>query len=199
MSVEFDAYISTYDIAEGTCDLRTFALRCAKALGWPVDSDERHLTTAPRTLDAAWYEKEADAARSRLPALLAMSLADAEAECEQMYQKELADHRRHQAENMARRVPYERLLQQALAWQPPSGAEGRKVQDLMVSTLRKEIDHVWDCDEPQRKDASVWLAEAIADTRRAIVEFPKRAEQDRQRDRDRAARVAALHQSLSLT
>ncbi len=171
----------TADVASGeVADLRTFALRCARAFGATIMQRDNPTDELPKHREPHLdYHREAIAkAEATLTALSEMDEEAVRAAMDAERRTVEESNARYKAENEEKRSRYDAMLREVRAWEPPSG-EHDGLKGFMVEQLTSSID--FDCgdySQPVRElTPSAWkLAKrekAVKDVRYHTEEIEK--------------------------
>lgn len=188
----------TADVQSGAVtDLRTFALRCARAFGACILQRDDESNALPKHREeSSHYAKSLDEARERLALLEAMSLTEAQDAADRSYGLLYADYEKRKAENLIERNRYNAMLAEVVQWKPPT-SEHVGLKDFMVEQLRSSID--FDDHEPEAPahlSGPAWRAMEIGIVRGNVKYYEKSLREERERVRGANQWIDALYESL---
>jgi len=177
---------------------RAFMLRMARGMMPLVTLRDESLDAplpnafAPSTFNAG----QAEQARARLSALLAVTPEEAARRCAAEHAEAVEVWRTARTRNAALQDRYEAMLAQVEAWAAPTpNHEGLK--RYAAEQIRESIK--WDCgvwDEPVARDPSTWLAESIASARQDIERADTRQREEEERAAASTRWLSALRGAL---
>lgn len=176
-----------------------FAMTCARAFGALIDMREAAPDAPiPDEFPVDDYGMKAWIAdNNRLNELRAMTPDEAERQAGMAYNNALVRYRERQRERAATQARYEAMLDQALAWQPPT-PDHVEMKNFMVQQLQESIrfDCGYEIPMPTRQTGGEWLGEELAAAERSAERHAKQHEEAVERAEQRGAWVRALRESL---
>ena len=189
----------TADVQDGkVTDFRTFARRCARAMGALIGlRDEPMDAPIPGEFAPSSYNEQGLAkAKTRLAELDAMTPGEAVAACEQANKEATQQERESQERTAITRSRYEWMLEKARAWAPPTAShEGLKT--FMVEQLEESIK--FDCfelDPSEAQEPGEWYATQQKNVMRDIGRHAEGDAEEKQRTASRNRWLRALRESL---
>ena len=181
--------------------LAEYAIMCARAFGATITMrDEPMSTPIPDHFEPSTYhEEQRKQAEARLARLDRLSPIEAQTLCQAEYAASVRSWARRCDERALWRVRYQAMLDEALAWVPPT-REHDDFQRFMISQLEESID--WDCSSgygpfyPQQKRWPEWLEQEREKERKDIAYHTDQLMADITRAMKKTNWVQALRWSL---
>lgn len=190
----------TADLYEGKdVSLPQFVLTCARAFGATVTMRDEPLD-APIPDEFApsdYHERRRAEARAALAEAEAWTDEDAAREAGRDYAKALAAYRESERKRLALKQRYEAMLDQVLAWEPPTD-DHVNLKTFMVEQLQESIR--FDCTplpEPTREDPATYKARQVKRHTESIAYHAREHAAEIARAEGRTQWVSALRQSLA--
>lgn len=188
----------TADVQSGAVtDLRTFALRCARAFGACIlQRDDESDALPTHREESPHYAKSLAEARERLALLEGMTPTEAQDAADRSYGILYAEYEKRKAENLTERHRYNAMLAEVVQWKPPT-PEHVGLKDFMVEQLRSSID--FDDHEPEAPahlSGPTWRATEISKVRGNVAYYEKSWREERERVRGANQWIDALYESL---
>lgn len=177
-----------------------FAMECARAFGALITMrDDPRDATIPEKFEPSSQHREAlDKALAELLDLSNMTDDECRVAAEKEYLEALARYRDLVQSDVEKRAKYEAMLDQVLAWEPPT-ADHVELKAFMVqqieSSIRFDCDYQWP--KPQRKDLATWRADKRAQVERDVAYHEKEDAAEVERANSRTAWVQQLRDSLA--
>jgi hypothetical protein len=179
--------------------LNAFVWRCARGFGALIMMrDEPTDAPIPRKfVPSDWSEKRLTEAKQELRRFETMTPADATAEAEQTYRRELRSYEEDTARTAAQRARYEAMLKAVKAWRPPT-PEHEGLQSFMAEQLRESIR--FDCgherEPPVKLDGPAHLKRLLSKAQWDVEYHTKHHAEELARTDQRNAWVSALRESV---
>lgn len=191
----------TADVAVGkVSDLRTFALRCARAFGATVAQRDEPSDEPPKHREMpSFYAEMLARAEAEQARFTTMTLAEAESEMVAEREKAIAYRDEYLAGKAAQRARYESMLEEVKAWNPPT-AEHVHLKDFMEQQIRESID--FDCGGsyepavPAVRPATAWIADKRAKAAAEVARLIQSMAEEQERCDRANAWIDALYDSL---
>src|SRR6185437_10291153 len=192
----------TADVADGkVTDFRTFALRCARAMGATILQRDEPMDAPPRLAEPSdFYAKHERELLDKLCLLDAMTEADAQRQQneEAIARAKLRADSRHKRRQTRQR--YEEMIRDTEAWVPPT-ADHAGLKKFMLEQLRDSVK--LDCseyaeEEPAPESPAQWLARQRAQTAKDIGRAQSEYAAEVSRANGRNAWIQALYTSLEV-
>ncbi len=189
----------TADVGDGkVTELRTFALRCARAFGAAVTQRDDPMDEEPKHREeSTFHVKELAKADVELARLLEVDMAEAGREMVQEAHEIREREARWQGERREQRERYESMLEAVGTWLPPT-PDHDGLKEFMQQQLNESIKH--DCYTSElgelESDVHKWLlgkrikaVESLAYSHKSLLE-------EQERVRNANAWIDALYESL---
>ena len=191
----------TAGVQDGTItEFSDFAMQCARAFGAHIDMRDEPVDAKIRPAESdGYYEKRVAELESELESMASLPGTTWHARSEKAYNDAVAAWEETRARREAERERYERMLEKAHAYTPPTPAhEG--LAKFMVEQLEESIRH--DCGMeyypmPERKPADVFCKEELDRVGQGLARARQSLAQEADRVASRNAWVQALRDSLS--
>jgi hypothetical protein len=186
---------------------RDFALQCARASGALVlMRDDPADAVIPDEFKVSDYHTKAVAeAEARVAELTTMDDATKELRSRETYQAAMRSHAESLEESRATRRRYERMLDEAKRWKPPT-PDHVGLRDFMIQQLEESIR--FDCWEEGEKEyrkppkylaPGDWWAGQVADAERTLAYQKRSLTEETERQKTRTEWVRQLRVSLGVT
>lgn len=190
----------TSDIHDGKdVSFQDFALTCARAFGATIMQRDEPLGSKPRLREASAHHRDSlTKARARLAEVKAWSDDEAERQANAAHSEAISQWRKSTERTVGLRERYGSMLDQALAWTPPTD-EHRELKEFMVKQLRESLD--FDCHDrprPERKSGEEFRAEQEAAAQWSVDYHAKGVRDEAKRVRGANAWITALWESLGM-
>lgn len=187
----------TAPVQDGTItDLRTFILRCARAMGALIMMRDDPMDAPIRKEEVSDYHpKELAKARERLAELQDQGPASVVRLANAAYEREMQQwmEERERMRQAAQR--YGAMLAKVEAWQPPPSHEGLK--EFMVKQLRESMEFdILDLDPPKVQVPQDWWAEEVRRARKDIAYHEEQYQKEKERVAQRNQWVDTLLEAL---
>lgn len=194
----------TADIADGKAvTFEEFAWGCARAFGALITmrDDPRDAEIPGRFEPSSYHADEYEKALVKLAEVKAWSMEKARQEADATYHRAHTAWVESQERQKAMRARYEAILDQAMAWEPPS-PEHQGFKDFMVEQLTESMR--FDCpeegrswwSEPTPLGAADYRDEQIAKAQRDIEYHAEQHAAEVERTTERTLWVRALRRAL---
>lgn len=192
----------TADVQSGkVTDFSEFALDCARAFGACITMrDEPSGTPIPDafTANTSYHDNALSAAREAMSEALDLTDGQCEERAEAEHTNAVAAHHERMAEKEQQRIRYQKMLEPAEAWVPPT-EEHKKFKNFMVTQLRESID--FDCGKsyythPDKLTGHQWRKNQIDKANRDIEYHTEERQKEIERVSNRNEWLRALRQSL---
>ena len=178
-----------------------FVWQCARGMGALVMMrDEPTGAPIPERFEPSNYNaKRLQEATDELARLRSLTPEQMQAECEAKHAKSEAQKKKRLAENEAQLAAYRAMLDQVLAWVPPT-KDHENFKEFMADQLRKSLDfddsREYYQPEPM-PSVDEWAARQIAEAKREIAYHTKAHQGEVERTEARNGWLAALRNSLA--
>jgi len=181
-------------------DFRTFALRCARAMGACIMQRDDPFADPPKLTEVgSYYPERVAAAEARIAELSGIDLAEAARRCDAEFATQSEAWDKRNSDRAALRDRYAAMLTEARAWNPPT-PEHVGLKGFMIEQLTQSLD--FDCSvygtPPIRTDPATWLADAREAAQRDLDRATKHLAEEEERARGRNAWITALYDGLGL-
>lgn len=176
-----------------------FAWSCARAFGALIMlRDEPSDCPIPETFAPSDYHtKKLQESQGRLDWLNGLSESDLAKAAEDAHRAALTSHREYASQNAELRKKYEAMLENVLAWTPPT-EEHRGLKDFMTQQIRDSLK--FDCSyigpDPLRMPAHEWRKGEIEKALREVAYHTKEHGEEVSRTIQRNQWIASLRGSL---
>lgn len=180
-------------------DLRTFALRCAKAF-CPSLRDDALDAPMPSRLepDTSYYDEHMREAADREDDLAEMTNDAAAAAAEEAHAAAVAAWRARRERYSLERCRYEAMMDKVRAWQPPEACANLK--SFMLSQLESSIEFDFPSEDydppPVRMAPAEWLEQERTKARTALLHYSIERDEVIRRTADKNRWLDALRASL---
>lgn len=192
----------TAAVEDGTVtDFRTFALRCARAMGACVMQRDDPMDAPPKLrVESKYYAEAVERDEARVAELSAMTPAEADNAARAEYDRQLTRNAEYDIREAAIRGRYNAMLTAVMEWEPPTPEhEGLKdfMRQQLVESRKFDCGPPWP--EPVRQTGAAWLAEQKQKAHESLARSIKGLADERERVAGANAWIGALYDSLRET
>lgn len=197
MPTGYTAAVQSGDIT----DLRTFALRCARAFGACVTMrDAPHDTPVPSRFEprTQHYDDLIEECLGKMRQLQAMSADEIDVAAAAAYEDRLNKWTASRDKRAADRGRYEAMLSKVEAWHPPADVVPLKnfMREQLLQSLQFDCGD-WLSEPPQQQSGPRWLTACIVELERSIAVATMHRAEEIERVAERNLWLDALRCSLA--
>lgn len=192
----------THDVADGKItELKPFALRLARGMGYCIDQREEDMDSPPRKRTPAKHHEESLAeSRRQLVELDEMTAEQIKTRCEAEHARACKSYKEIRIEHAEKAKRYNSMLIKVENWEPPS-PEHAGLKKFMLEQLRDSLDHdtgskYFDKD-PEPQEPGEWYESQLEMARERITRDEKSVVDEIAYCKKQNAWIDALYASLA--